>query len=316
MLPPNVEFIGRSRLDAALYAQPRRNRRGRPRIKGERLPSPGARAKSHRGWRRLRATIYGEKVTVEVKVFDALWYVVAGGRLMRFVLIRGWPGHDDDDVLVTTDLTATPQQVIECYCLRWKLEVTFEDAKGKRLRGPTESDRPRGRTDSPDGPVRLLADGDLVCDRRAPVARRTGQQLPVVQENGANFRATCWRRSAGKRGGREFLIQRIRTAGFKNLWRLCSMSLPLGYRNPRRLRGGAGRAAYAAGRASRVNMAHRRASSSITSLTAGAGTSPSKLAASSAAAASAASPRAQRNRAARSAPVRLCRLRHAEVRGQ
>ena len=89
LLPPRVEFVGRSRLDAALYAQPRRNRRGRPRIKGERLPSPGARAKSSRGWRRLRATIYGKKATIEVKVFDALWYVVAGGRLMRFVLIRG-----------------------------------------------------------------------------------------------------------------------------------------------------------------------------------------------------------------------------------
>lgn len=152
MLPPNVELIGRSRLDAALYAQPGRNRRGRPRIKGERLPSPGARAKSHRGWRRLRATIYGEKATVEVKVFDALWYVVAGGRLMRFVLIRGWPGHDDDDVLVTTDLMATPQQVIECYCLRWKLEVTFEDAKGK-----LGFEDPQNRT-------------DLAVERTAPMA--------------------------------------------------------------------------------------------------------------------------------------------------
>jgi hypothetical protein len=130
-LPPNVHFIGRSRLDAALYAPPRRNRRGRPRVKGERLASPGARAMSGKGWRRLRATIYGDTATIEVKVFDALWYVVAGGRLLRFVLVRGWPGHDDDDVLVTTDLTLTAQEVIERYCLRWKIEVTFEEAKGR-----------------------------------------------------------------------------------------------------------------------------------------------------------------------------------------
>jgi hypothetical protein len=131
MLPDNAHFIGRSRMDAALYAPPPRNRKGRPRIKGERLPSPAARARSGTGWKRLRANIYGRPATVEVKVFDALWYVVGSGRVLRFVVIRGWPGHDDDDVLFTTDIALTAKTIIETYCLRWKLEVTFEDAKGK-----------------------------------------------------------------------------------------------------------------------------------------------------------------------------------------
>lgn len=131
MLPANVHFIGRSRMDAALYAPSPRNRTGRPRIKGARLPSPAARARSSKGWRKLRVSIYGRPATVEIKAFDALWYIVGGGRLFRFVIIRGWPGHDDDDVLFTTDLALTPQTIIETYCLRWKIEVTFEDAKGK-----------------------------------------------------------------------------------------------------------------------------------------------------------------------------------------
>ena len=46
--PTNVTLIGRGRLDAALYAPaaPRRpGQRGRRRLRGKRLASPGARAK-------------------------------------------------------------------------------------------------------------------------------------------------------------------------------------------------------------------------------------------------------------------------------
>jgi len=130
-LPFNVEFTGRSRLDAALYARPQKRKMGRPRVKGARLASPAARAKSSHGWRRLRLEVYGKKVTVRVKVFDALWYIVGGGRLMRFVLIRGWPGHDNDDVLFSTNVNLDAKAIITDYCLRWSLEVTFEEAKGK-----------------------------------------------------------------------------------------------------------------------------------------------------------------------------------------
>jgi hypothetical protein len=130
-LPTNADFIGRARLDAALYAPPRPQRMGRPRVKGERLPSPLARARSAKGWRRLRVDVYGRTVTVQVKVFDALWYVVSGGRALRFVLVRGWPGHKDDDVFCSTDLSLNASQIIERYCLRWTIEVTFEETKGK-----------------------------------------------------------------------------------------------------------------------------------------------------------------------------------------
>lgn len=131
-LPTNVHFIGRARLDAALYAPPRSSLgRGRPRIKGERLPSPLQRARSAQGWRRLRVNVYGRSVMVRVKEFDALWYTVSGARLLRLVLVRGWPGHQDDDVFCCTDLSMTAEAIIQDYCLRWSLEVTFWDSKGK-----------------------------------------------------------------------------------------------------------------------------------------------------------------------------------------
>jgi len=131
LLPNNVQFIGRSRLDAALYARPRRQRLGRPRVKGRRLPSPGDRANNATGWWRLEVFVYGKNVTLQVKVFEALWYIVAGGRPMRFVLVRGWPGHDYDDVFVCTDLTKDAKDIVSEFCQRWNLEFTFHEVKGR-----------------------------------------------------------------------------------------------------------------------------------------------------------------------------------------
>ena len=104
---------------------------GRPRVKGRRLPSPEARAQSALGWRRIRVTVYDRPVTVRVKLFDALWYKVSGGRMLRFVVVRGWPGHGDDDVLCCTDLTLDPKEIIRRFCLRWSIEVTFQESKGR-----------------------------------------------------------------------------------------------------------------------------------------------------------------------------------------
>jgi len=133
--PSNVTLIGRSRLDAALYAPPARWRQGqmgRPRVRGNRVASPGRRAQDKRThWKRVAVRVYGKTVTVQVLVIDALWYVAAGGELMRLVVVRDFPGHERDDVFVSTDPTMTAAQIIEVFSRRWTLEVTFHDSKGK-----------------------------------------------------------------------------------------------------------------------------------------------------------------------------------------
>lgn len=131
-LPKSLHLTGRARMDAALYAPPeqRPGQRGRPRIRGKRLLSPVERAQRCR-FRRIEAYIYGKRQTVQVQVFDALWYIATRERLVRFVLIRGWPGHDKDDVLVTTDLSLDAQSVIQKYCCRWSLEETFGWVKSR-----------------------------------------------------------------------------------------------------------------------------------------------------------------------------------------
>lgn len=68
---------------------------------------------------------------VRVLVIDALWYVASGSEQIRMVLVRGFPGHDKDDVFVSTDTKLSPRTIIETYAKRWSLEVTFHEAKGR-----------------------------------------------------------------------------------------------------------------------------------------------------------------------------------------
>jgi hypothetical protein len=131
----NVTLIGRGRLDAALYAPavPRvRGQMGRTRLRGKRVASPGARAKrANAPWQKLSVHVYGRTVTVRVLVIDALWYVATGGELVRHVVVRGFPGHERDDVFVSTDPTLSARAIIESFAKRWSLEVAFHETKGK-----------------------------------------------------------------------------------------------------------------------------------------------------------------------------------------
>jgi hypothetical protein len=76
-------------------------------------------------------TVYGRRVALRVLVIDALWYVATGSEVIRHVVVRGFPGHERDDVFVSTDPTLSPSSIIESFALRWSLEVTFHETKGK-----------------------------------------------------------------------------------------------------------------------------------------------------------------------------------------
>jgi hypothetical protein len=134
-LPARTCFIGRGIMDAAIYELPPARvpgKRGRKPVKGARLPSPKERAADPRAkWQTITPTIYGKAASVRVLVFDALWHKAGKGVFLRFVVVRGWPGHDKDDVLLCTDTTKSAAAIIETYCLRWPLEETFHWAKAK-----------------------------------------------------------------------------------------------------------------------------------------------------------------------------------------
>jgi hypothetical protein len=133
--PANVEVVGRLRPDAALFAPPpprRPGQRGRPRARGDRLPTPAAQAaaRTARGtWHRLRLVLYGKTVTPLVFRGTALWYGALRAQPLRFVVVRDPSGRRRDEAFFCTDLAVGAAFLLTTYAKRWSLEVTFFDCK-------------------------------------------------------------------------------------------------------------------------------------------------------------------------------------------
>jgi hypothetical protein len=129
-LPATVTWTTRLRNDAALYELPgpRTGRRGRPRVKGSRLPCLASLAGSA-SFGPATVHRYGKTVTMHAAVIQCLWHGVFAARAVQVVLIRDHAAAGYQLALATTDLTASPAQVIERYASRWSIEVAVEDAK-------------------------------------------------------------------------------------------------------------------------------------------------------------------------------------------
>jgi DDE superfamily endonuclease len=132
-LPKRVSVTTRLRSDAALYALPgprRPGQRGRPRVKGERLPELIVLAALVRvRWQQALLWCYGTKHTKELASLVCLWPTVFGAQPVRVVLVRPVGAPDGYELaLVSTDLKATPAELVERYAARWNVEVLFEEA--------------------------------------------------------------------------------------------------------------------------------------------------------------------------------------------
>jgi hypothetical protein len=131
-----VTFVARLRLDAALYepAPPRRpGQRGRPRLKGERLPNLSEVAEAaNTVWKPAKiANWYGSgERMVEIASKTAVWYSTGLFAVpIRWVLVRDPEGEFKTQALLCTDLEADPQKVASWFVMRWQLEVTFQEAR-------------------------------------------------------------------------------------------------------------------------------------------------------------------------------------------
>lgn len=129
-------LVTRLRLDAALYqpAPPRpAGRRGRPRLKGARLPTLGeVLADPDTSW--IRVSVpgwYGEgEREVEIVSDTAVWYHTGLPPLpIRWVLVRDPQGKFDPQALLCTDLSAEPAQILAWFVMRWQVEVTFQEVR-------------------------------------------------------------------------------------------------------------------------------------------------------------------------------------------
>lgn len=131
-LPQNVEIVSRIRKDAAIYTSPPKptGKKGAPRKKGNRLPTPGQIADDSKiPWQQIEANVYGETRTFLIKGFIALWYRVAKSRPLYILIVRDPTLENDDEFFFTTDLSLLPEMILELIAGRWSIEVTHRDSK-------------------------------------------------------------------------------------------------------------------------------------------------------------------------------------------
>jgi DDE superfamily endonuclease len=120
--------------DAALYEPPpprRRSTLGRPRVKGQKLPSPQE-VVAHSAYRtRLMVVWYGgTSRDIEIVTGTGHWYRIGEALVaVRWVYVHDCTGTHRDEYLFTTDLSLGPQQIVECYTQRWSIETTFQECR-------------------------------------------------------------------------------------------------------------------------------------------------------------------------------------------
>ena len=179
--PSNVQVISRLRLDAALWTpapKPRPGRKGRPRKRGVRLPTPKTLALARRSWQSVTVTVYGQTVRTQVFVLRALWSGALRDHPVRIVLVRDPTGRRKDEAFFGTDLLVDAVFLLEAYARRWSLEVTFHDCKQCLGLAEPQSQTPRAvqRT----APFTFLV-YDLVLLWFAEVAAATDTPLWIVR---------------------------------------------------------------------------------------------------------------------------------------
>jgi hypothetical protein len=136
LLRQEITCVTRLRLDAALYrpAPPRHpGTIGRPRTKGERLPTLAAVLTNETTrWQRLTVPgWYGEGDRVVEICSDTAVWCHAGLPVVpiRWVLLRDPCRRFDPQALLCTDLAQEPLQIIRWFVQRWQLEVTFREVR-------------------------------------------------------------------------------------------------------------------------------------------------------------------------------------------
>ena len=129
---PQVAVITRLRLDAALF-EPAPLTVGRPRCKGERLPTLQARLDDpNTPWQEctIHAWYATGKRTLQIVSDTAVWYHAGLPPVpIRWLVVKDPNGQFPPQALLSTDETITPKQMLTYFIQRWTVETTFEEAR-------------------------------------------------------------------------------------------------------------------------------------------------------------------------------------------
>jgi hypothetical protein len=128
----HATLVSRFHKDANLYCPPPKNKgdKGRPRIKGPKLPTPEQTVARSR---RIRATVGwygGGDRRVELVSAAGHWYKAGQGLVpIRWVFTHDVQGTHRDDYFYTTDPNLPPAKIITWFTARWPIETTFQEVR-------------------------------------------------------------------------------------------------------------------------------------------------------------------------------------------
>jgi hypothetical protein len=128
----HASLVSRFHGDARLYAPApkRRQRMGRPRLKGRKLPTPQQVVD-----RRVLtpATVHwygGGDRRVQLATDTGLWYKSGAGVVpIRWVFVRDIQGTHRDEYFYTTNPLLTGKQIVSWFTARWPIETTFQEVR-------------------------------------------------------------------------------------------------------------------------------------------------------------------------------------------
>jgi hypothetical protein len=131
---PHLTLVSQCYGDAALYEPPpprTRHTMGRPRVKGQKLPSPARVVATTVNRTRLTVAWYGGSTRdIELITGTGRWYRIGEDLVeVRWVHVHDRTGTHRDEYFFTTDITMRPQQIVEYYTQRWAIETTFQECR-------------------------------------------------------------------------------------------------------------------------------------------------------------------------------------------
>ena len=130
-----VSVVTRLRLDAGLYAPapPKRPGRGRPPVRGKRLPTLSQVLQdANTVWQRHTVALWYGRTNrlVEIATGTAVWYHSGLPPVpIRWLLVRDPSGELAPQAFLCTDLDAAPVDILQWFVSRWQLEVTFQESR-------------------------------------------------------------------------------------------------------------------------------------------------------------------------------------------
>jgi len=133
---PHLCVVTRLRLDASLFAPapPRRpGRRGRPPLKGQRLPKLTQRLLDPAtSWQPHTVALWYGRTDrrVDIATGAAVWYHAGLPPVpIRWLIVRDPTGELEPQAFLATDLDVEPTDMLRWFVCRWQVEVTLEEAR-------------------------------------------------------------------------------------------------------------------------------------------------------------------------------------------